>query len=329
MLDASQNNMFVNENFNNYCSVLNMKQTFDAINLVEQECLNALCRKMNLFKVLFPNEVLLSTGLDSVIDVKNFNRVVVSCKTAKWGRCAIRRYGASPDEGIVYLSKIKQKCLNIGYVFENNLCWERILNLENVCMLRLEEEVLIISKIINIVAERILKEYGAFNEVFCSDLKYLTTQYLENLYPSLSPTQREYAICQKYGIVFVEQIGLTLDSGNIHSICDPDIDDWNFSGILLIWNSRFKYPINIAKIGIRVLWPKMVEQFSCYGLDVPHLPFHNLLKQGALPCTIGGSINLSFLSMLLLNKIHIGEVALGIWDDITLFETEKRGIHLL
>ncbi len=331
MPDMSKNNMFINQNLNDYWSVLNIKQTLNAVELVEQECFSALCKKMNLFKVSFPDEVFLATGLDSVIGVDNFHKAVVLNKTAKWGRCAIKKYGISSGEGIAYFAKIKQNCSNNGYdyAFENNLCWERILNIENICMPRLEEEVLIVSEIIKVAAKKILKEHGILNEIFGSDLKCLTAQHLENLYPDFSPIQREYAICKKYGVVFVEQVGSILNSGNTHLICDPDIDDWSFSGVLLVWNSRFGYSQNIATIGIRVLWNKMVEQFNYYGLNVPNLSFHNLLKKGILPCTIGGSINLSFLSMLLLNKMHIGEVASGVWSDITLFEAEKRGIHLL
>ncbi len=331
MPNMSKNNMFTNENFDDYWSVLSIKQTLSAVDLVERECFRALCKKMNLFKVLFPNEIFLATGLDNVIDVDNFHKAVVPHKTAKWGRYAIKKYGVSSDEGIAYLAKIKQNYFNgaYDYAFENNLCWERILNVENICMPRLEEEVLIISEIINMAAKKILREYGIFNAVFGSNLKCLTSQRLENLYPDFSPVQRECAICKKYGIVFIEQIGSVLNSGISHSICDPDVDDWDFSGILLVWNSIFECPQNLAKIGIRVLWDKMVEQFSYYGLNVPNLSFHNLLKKRVLPCTIGGSINLSFLSMLLLNKIHIGEVASGVWDDFALFEAEKRGIHLL
>lgn len=331
MLDISENNTSIDENFNDYWSVLNIKQTLSAIELVEQECFNNLRKKMNLLKVLFPNEIFLATGLDKVINVENFQKVVVPHQTVKWGRCAIKKYGVSPNEGIIYLAKIKNSCSKSDFncVFENNLCWERILNDANVCMPRLEEEVLIVTETINMVAKKVVKEYGISNGTFESNLKCLTAQHLENLYPNLSSYQREYEICKKFGIVFIEQVGLVLNSGTVHSMCDPDIDDWNFSGVLLVWNSRFGCPQNVAKIGIRVLWHRMVEQFEYYGLGVPNLSFHDLVKHGVLPCTIGGSINLSLLSMLLLNKVHIGEIAPGVWNDVTLFESEKRGVHLL
>lgn len=331
MPDISQNNMFIGENFNDYWPLLNIKQTLRAVDLVEQKCCSYLRKKMNLLKVLFPNEIFLATGLDRVINIEHFHKFVTPCKTAKWGRCSIKKYGISPDEGIIYLAKIKRDCLKNGsnYVFENNLCWERIINIENICTSRLREEVLIAAEGINMVAKIIAREYGLFNEVLGSNVKYLSAQHLENLYPNFSPTQREYAICKRYGVVFIEKVGSILNSGNVHSMCDPDVDDWNFSGILLAWNSQFNCSQNIAQIGIRVSWRRMIEQFDFYNLTVPKLPFHDLLKKGVLPCTIGGSINLSFLSMLLLNKMHIGEVTPGIWNNSTMFEAEKRGIHLL
>lgn len=331
MPDIFKNNMFIGEDSNNYWPLLNIKQTLSAIDIVEQDCSSYLRRKMNLLKVLFPDEIFLATGLDRVMNIEHFHKIVTPRQTAKWGRCSIKKYGVSPDEGIIYLAKIKQNCLNrnYDYVFENKLCWERILNIENICISRLREEVVIVADAINMVAKKIAREYGIFNEVFGSNVKYLSAQYLEKLYPNFSSAQREHAICEKFGIVFIEKIGLILKSGIVHSMCDPDVDDWNFSGILLIWNSKFKCSQNLAQIGIRVSWHRMVEQFSYYNLNVPELPFHDLLKKGILPCTIGGSINLSLLSMLLLNKVHIGEVTPGVWNNSTIFDVEKRGIHLL
>lgn len=331
MLDVSKNNMFIGENFDNYWPLLNIKQTLSAIDLVERECFNYLRKKMNLLKVLFPNEIFLATGLDRVVDIEHFHKIVAPCKTAKWGRCAIKKYGISPDEGIIYLAKIKQDFSenNFNYFFENNLCWERILSVDDICVFNLRKEAFLVAEVVNMVARKITREYGLFNKVFGSNIKYISAQCLEDLYPNFSPTQREHAVCKKFGVVFIEKTGSILRSGNVHSICDPDVDDWNFSGTLLVWNSKFNCSQNIAQIGIRVSWRKMVEQFNCYGLSVPQLPFHELLKNGVLPCTIGGSINLSLLSMLLLNKVHIGEIVPGIWDDCTLFEAEKRGIHLL
>jgi asparagine synthetase A len=57
--------------------------------------------------------------------------------------------------------------------------------------------------------------------------------------------------------------------------------------------------------------------------------FHKLLLDGALPLSIGGGIGQSRLSMLLLEKAHIGEVQISVWDKDTIDACEKSGIVLL
>jgi aspartate--ammonia ligase len=59
------------------------------------------------------------------------------------------------------------------------------------------------------------------------------------------------------------------------------------------------------------------------------LYFHKLLLENKLPLTIGGGIGQSRLSMLLLEKMHIGEVQVSVWNEKTIEECEKLGITLL
>jgi len=42
-----------------------------------------------------------------------------------------------------------------------------------------------------------------------------------------------------------------------------------------------------------------------------------MVLDGTLPLTLGGGIGQSRLSMLLLEKLHIGEVQASIWDKYT------------
>ena len=48
-----------------------------------------------------------------------------------------------------------------------------------------------------------------------------------------------------------------------------------------------------------------------------------------LPLTIGGGIGESRLCMLLMNKVHIGEVQSSIWDDETLNTCKEKGVIIL
>lgn len=54
-----------------------------------------------------------------------------------------------------------------------------------------------------------------------------------------------------------------------------------------------------------------------------------MLLNGDLPYTIGGGIGQSRLCMLLLAKVHIGEVQASIWPKEMADQCEKNNIHLL
>ena len=83
-------------------------------------------------------------------------------------------------------------------------------------------------------------------------------------------------------------------------------------------------------MGIRVDSKSLDEQLTKAGADNRRtLPFHKLLLDGTLPLTIGGGIGQSRLCMLLLEKAHIGEVQVSIWDDATVKGCEEAGIPLL
>jgi len=63
--------------------------------------------------------------------------------------------------------------------------------------------------------------------------------------------------------------------------------------------------------------------------DRRNLPFHKMLLAGELPLTIGGGIGQSRLCMLLLQKAHIGEVQVSVWDERTIAGCPAAGIALL
>ena len=59
------------------------------------------------------------------------------------------------------------------------------------------------------------------------------------------------------------------------------------------------------------------------------LPFHKMLLDGTLPLTMGGGIGQSRLCMLLLGKVHVGEVQVILWDDATVQACKAAGVELL
>jgi aspartate--ammonia ligase len=83
-------------------------------------------------------------------------------------------------------------------------------------------------------------------------------------------------------------------------------------------------------MGIRVDEKSLAEQLKKANAESrKQFPFHQALLSGALPLTMGGGIGQSRLSMLLLDKAHIGEVQVSIWDEETKRICRENHIVLL
>ena len=126
------------------------------------------------------------------------------------------------------------------------------------------------------------------------------------------------------------QIGDKLKSGKPHDGRAPDYDDWSLNGDILFWNDILNCALEISSMGIRVDEKALDEQLKKANADERrNFPFHKALLEGKLPLTMGGGIGQSRLSMLLLEKAHIGEVQVSLWDENTRQVCKENGIVLL
>jgi aspartate--ammonia ligase len=83
-------------------------------------------------------------------------------------------------------------------------------------------------------------------------------------------------------------------------------------------------------MGIRVeakVLLRQLKESNCEGRK--RLPYHQAILHGELPLTIGGGIGQSRLCMFMLQKAHIGEVQVSVWNDEIMKECAKRNIPLL
>jgi aspartate--ammonia ligase len=161
-------------------------------------------------------------------------------------------------------------------------------------------------------------------------VKFITTQQLEDLYPTLSPKERENTCLKEHKTVFIMQVGDILKSGNKHDSRAPDYDDWTLNGDIMLWNDVLENALEISSMGIRVDEKSLDTQLTKANCnDRRKLPFHSMLLAGKLPLTMGGGIGQSRLCMLLLQKAHVGEVQVSIWDEETLSGCKAAGVSLL
>ena len=146
----------------------------------------------------------------------------------------------------------------------------------------------------------------------------------------MTPKEREDAACKEYGLVFLMQIGDRLRSGIPHDGRAPDYDDWALNGDILVWYPLLDRAVEISSMGIRVDKDSLQQQLKKAGCEArAQLPFHRMLLEDQLPLTMGGGIGQSRMCMLMLNKVHIGEVQASIWSDEMIDACEARGVHLL
>ena len=83
-------------------------------------------------------------------------------------------------------------------------------------------------------------------------------------------------------------------------------------------------------MGIRVNKEALLKQLTLTNsLERRELDFHKMLLEDLLPDSIGGGIGQSRVCMFMLNKAHIGEVQVSVWDQSVRDSLSQQNIHLL
>ncbi|MBR5753438.1 MAG: aspartate--ammonia ligase, partial [Clostridia bacterium] len=252
---------------------------------------------------------------------------------AKWKREALYRYGYEPGEGIYTdMNAIRRDddTDNLHSLYVDQWDWCRVIRREERNPEFLHD---IVEKIVKAIVEtnEVVKEiYPMLGFEMSDEVFFITTQELEDMYPDLTPREREDAIVKERGTVFIEQIGGALKSGQKHDGRAPDYDDWALNGDIFAWNELLGYAHEISSMGIRVDAESLHRQLEIEGcLEREQFPFHKGILDGTIPLTIGGGIGQSRLCMLLLEKAHIGEVQCTVWPDEMRDECKEHGIILL
>ena len=326
-----------------YKSALGMYDTQTAIGLLKRTFEERLCLALNLKRVSAPLFVDPTTGLNDDLsgveravkfDLKETGKdAVVVHSLAKWKRMALQQYGFSAGEGLYTdMNAIRrdEDMDNLHSVYTDQWDWEKIITRETRNADYLKKVVQGIVGAICDTLDYLKCRYPQIDVELVRTVHFITSQELENMYPTLSSKEREHAIAKEYKTVFIMQIGDKLASGEAHDSRAPDYDDWTLNGDILFWNDILGCSFEISSMGIRVDEKALDEQLTkANANERRELPFHKALLNGELPLTIGGGIGQSRLSMLLLGKAHIGEVQVSLWDDETRKICKENGIVLL
>lgn len=326
-----------------YKSKLSLYETQQAIELVKKTFQQKLCKNLNLKRVSAPLFVEENTGINDnlngterpvtfdIAETKTEAQVVHSL--AKWKRYALYKYDFKPLEGLYTdMNAIRrdEEMTNLHSIYVDQWDWCKIITKETRNKEYLKETVKLIICAIVDTLEEIKKSFPQITLTLSKDVKFVTTQELEDMYPDLTPKERENEYLKKYKTAFIMEIGDTLKSGVKHDGRAPDYDDWKLNGDIIFWNELLGRAFEVSSMGIRVDEISLDYQLTKSGCDDRRqYPFHKMIFDKTLPLTMGGGIGQSRLCMLLLQKAHIGEVQSSIWDKETLKICKEAEIEIL
>ena len=326
-----------------YQPALGLYETQKAIGLIKNIFQVKLCAALHLKRVTAPLFVDPATGLND--DLNGVERPVsfdipavgiegqVVHSLAKWKRLALHDYNFFVCNGLVTdMNAIRrdEELDNLHSIYVDQWDWEKVIDKSTRNEAYLKDTVRRIVSAICGTLDELKWQFSDLSTELCRDVFFITAQELEDLYPQLTPKERENAAVREHKTVFIQQIGGKLKSGKPHDGRAPDYDDWSLNGDLLFWHEPLECALEISSMGIRVNPESLDKQLTEAGCDNRRkLPFHQMLLKGELPLTIGGGIGQSRLCMLLLGKAHIGEVQASLWDEETKRLCKEAGIVLL
>ncbi len=328
---------------NNYSPVLDIYETQRAIKLVKDTFERVLSRSLNLERVTAPVIVRADSGIND--DLNGVERKVrftmkqiggeaeVVQSLAKWKRMALMRYNFKVGQGLYTdMSALRRDddADNLHSIYVDQWDWEKVITRQQRTLEFLKQTVVTIARAVCATHLTVKACYPSLTQLTYETPFFITSQELEDMYPDMSPRDRENEITRIKKTVFVMQIGDMLKSGIKHDGRAPDYDDWSLNGDLLMWSDVLNCAVELSSMGIRVDEKSLISQLKKAGCeDRMKYDYHRMIADGTLPLTIGGGIGQSRLCMLMLEKAHIGEVQSSVWPDDMERLSREGGIVLL
>ena len=339
-LENEMSKLFIPEG---YKPPLDLYKTQKAISFIKMTFQERLAAELNLKRVSAPLFVTEESGLNDnlngverpvsfdVPDVGQTAQVVHSL--AKWKRQALGEYGFFVGNGLYTdMNAIRrdEELDNIHSIYVDQWDWEKVITREDRTLDYLKD---VAQRIVNVIcdtSEALVGQFPTLRTTLSRNMAAVTTSELEDMYPTLTPKEREDAFLKEHRTALIMQIGGKLKSGESHDGRAPDYDDWELNGDIMFYNELLGRAFEISSMGIRVDAESLLRQLKERGCEERrNLPFHAKLLRGELPLTVGGGIGQSRLCMLMMGCAHIGEVQSSIWGEDMREKCKAAGIRLL
>jgi len=349
-----------------YTSLLDPKETQNAVTAVKQYIEDNLCKELNLMRVECPLIVDVESGVNDYLDrdgsrtpvgfhIKNdydknpIDAQVVQAAT-KWKRMALKQFGLNVGEGLYTDMRAVRKDYFLDHdhsAYVDQWDWERVITKED---RNLDLLTGVVEKIWKVLKGAELHAMDLFPKLKSNKypnlpdtIKFLHAEELLDRFPTLPRKQRETEILKVFPAVFIYGIGWTLADGYPHEMRAADYDDWvtptvskdgkpmhGLNGDILVWNSVTQRRHELTSMGIRVNAETLRQQLELTNqLDFLNFPYHKAIVNNELPLSIGGGIGQSRTYMYLLKKAHLGETSVTVWPKILKEMCHSKNIHVL
>ena len=351
---------------NDYHSLLDRRETQQAIFQVKRYIEDNLCKELNLMMVEVPLIVDIESGVNDMLDrdgsrtpipfhISNdrdkhpINAQVVQAAT-KWKRVALKEFDCKPGEGICTDMRAVRKDYFLDHdhsAYVDQWDWERAITAADRNVAFLTQIVRKIWKVL-VGAEKFAQNlFPALKHPrypnLPEELTFLHAEEILDMFPDLPRKQRETQILEKYPAVFIIGIGWPLKDGYPHENRAADYDDWitgtsketgkdthGINGDILVWNPVTKRRHELSSMGIRVNAETLRAQLKMSDLlGNLQFPYHQAIIHNEVPLSVGGGIGQSRTLMLLLRKAHLGEVSVTVWPKILKEICAKKNIFVL
>ena len=336
-----------------YKAVLDMRQTEHGIKLIKEFFQQNISTELRLRRVTAPLFVLQGLGINDDLNgierpvtfpIKDMGeqRAEVVHSLAKWKRLTLaeqeveRGYGIYTDMNAI---RADEELDNLHSLYVDQWDWEAVIGREDRTLTFLKDVVTRIYAAIRRTEYLTCETFPQLKPFLPEQIRFIHAEELLQRYPTLTPKEREDAICREWGAVLVIGIGGRLSNGEKHDGRAADYDDWStvaenglegLNGDILIWYPVLERSFELSSMGIRVDKESLLRQLAIeHQEERKELYFHRQLLSDRLPLSIGGGIGQSRLCMVLLQKAHIGEIQASIWPDEMREECRKLGIRLI
>lgn len=336
-----------------YNQKLMPETTEQAIQLLKKSFQEKLSKSLNLRRVTAPLFVLTGTGInDDLNGVERSVKFPIRCmgdrqaevvhSLAKWKRMKLGAYRIPAGYGLytdMNAIRSDEDLDNLHSLYVDQWDWEKTIRPEDRNLDFLKKTVRQLYTLLKEIEELVYEQYPHITPALPQNITFIHSEELLEMYPNLTPRERESEAAKKFGAIFIIGIGSKLSDGEKHDGRAPDYDDWStpngdgflgLNGDIILWNEVLECAFELSSMGIRVDKDSLLRQLELSDANERiNLTFHKALLDGSLPLSIGGGIGQSRLCMFFLKKAHIGEVQSSIWPEEQMDICKANNINLL